>query len=46
MGAGWSIVLGHAGTGVSFNYWKGPDIGILQGLMARALMPVQIVDGH
>jgi integrase len=37
-------ILGHAGTGVSFNYGKGRDIGLLHDLMARALAPlVQIV---
>jgi integrase len=37
-------ILGHSGKGASFNYGKGPDIGILQDLMATALAPLmQIV---
>jgi integrase len=33
-------ILGHSGKGASFNYGKGPDIGILQDLMATALAPL------
>jgi len=37
-------ILGHAGKGVSFNYGKGPDIGLLRDLMATALAPLMPSD--